>query len=490
MYTAIARLTMILWCSCASQCAIAQQASVRTNVVLILADDMRPDCLGALGHQFVETPHLDRLAAEGVLFTQAVAAYPICFASRAEILTGTTAFRNGLPYGRRTIDPSLATWAGTFRDAGWHTAYSGKWHNDGTPTTRGYVETCGLYSSGGAPAGQTVLPDHAGRPATGYVGWTFKTPDGAVELDKGVGLTPLTDTHVCQAAVEFIERPHRRPFFLHVNFTAPHDPRIWPDGSSPKPAGSLELPTNFAPQHPFDHGNLQGRDERLLSKPLEREQVIAELAVYYACIEHIDRLVGRMVFALQQADLLDSTIIIFSSDQGLALGSHGLLGKQNLYEHSFGVPLICRGPGVARGLRQAADVYVRDLFPTCCEMVGLPIPPTVEARSLGSLLRGDTAAVHDFVVGYFTDTQRCIRYQGWKLIDYPLVQRQQLFDLNKDPHELRDLLKPTESSTRFDPLDNSEPAVRREQLNQLLAQWLTAQAVATPEDSTPANRKR
>ncbi|MEQ2005847.1 MAG: sulfatase-like hydrolase/transferase [Limisphaerales bacterium] len=409
------------------------------NFVFLLADDMRPDAIGALGHPVLKTPHLDSLVREGVMFTRAVAAYPICHVSRAEMLTGCTAFRSGVQYRGAKLDPKLALWPETLRRAGYATWYSGKWHTDGQPKQRGYTGTRALYSSGGG-AGKTPSPDHAGRPATGYVGWTFKTDDGQVELDKGVGLTPDTDRFIVDGAVEVIRRKPEQPFFLHVNFTGPHDPRIWPRGYEnrfdPK---QIPLPRNFAPQHPFDHGNAKGRDEVLLPVPRPADEVRAELAVYYAVIAHLDEQVGRILAALKETGQLDNTVVIFSSDQGLAVGSHGLIGKQNLYEHTFRVPLILRGPGIPRGQRLDAACYLRDLFPTTCELASIAVPDTVQGRSLAPVLSGKAKSAHPHVIGYFTNTQRAIRHDRWKLIWYPQAKRDQLFDLTNDPDELRDL---------------------------------------------------
>ncbi len=409
------------------------------NFVFLLADDMRPDALGALGYPVLKTPHLDSLVREGTAFTRAVAAYPICHVSRAEMLTGCTAFRSGVQYRGTRLDPKLALWPETLRRAGYATWYSGKWHTDGQPNQRGYTGTRALYSSGGG-AGKAPFPDHAGRPATGYVGWTFKTDDGQVELDKGVGLTSDTDRFIADGAVEVIRRKPEQPFFLHVNFTGPHDPRIWPRGYEhrfdPK---QIPLPKNFAPQHPFDHGNAKGRDEVLLPVPRPPDEVRAELAVYYAVIAHLDEQVGRILAALKQTGQLENTVVIFSSDQGLAVGSHGLIGKQNLYEHTFGVPLLLRGPGIPRSRRVDAPCYLRDLFPTSCELAGIAIPETVQGRSLAPILSGKAKSVHPHVIGYFTNTQRAIRDDRWKLIWYPQAKREQLFDLADDPDELRDL---------------------------------------------------
>lgn len=422
----------------AALCADAAERPVTPNVVFIVADDMRPDVIGALGHPVVRTPNLDALASEGTVFTRAVSAYPICVASRAEILTGCSAFRNGVPYGANRLQPGLALWPETLRRSGYRTCYSGKWHNDGQPKQRGYDQTSGLYSSGGG-AGQTPLPDHAGRAATGYVGWTFKTDAGQVELHKGVGLTPHTDRLITDGAIDFLRAEPAGPFFLHVNFTGPHDPRIFPPGyESCYDPEQIPLPPNFATEHPFDHGNAGGRDEVLLTSPRRPEEVRGESAAYYAVVSHLDEQVGRIVSALKDAGRWQDTIVIFSSDQGLALSSHGLVGKQNLYEHTLGVPLILRGPGIPVRQRRDAACYLRDLFPTVCDLVGVPIPESVEGRSLVPVLSHGERRVYPYVIGYFTNTQRCIRDDRWKLIWYPQAARYQLFDLADDPDELRD----------------------------------------------------
>ncbi len=411
----------------------------RPNFVFLLADDLRPDALGAFGHPVVQTPHLDALAREGAIFPRAMVGYPICHVSRAEMLTGCCAFRTGVQYRGKQIDPKLALWPETLRRAGYRTWYCGKWHNDGQPKQRGYEETSGLFTSGGGGA-RTALPDHAGRPATGYTGWTFKTDDGRAEIEKGVGLTPDTDRHIADGAIALIRRGSSAPFFLHVCFSGPHDPRIWPRGLEGRYAAEkIPLPRNFAPQHPFDHGNAGGRDEVLLALPRQPDEVRAELAAYYAVVTNLDEQAGRIVAALRETGQWENTVLIFSSDHGLALGSHGLTGKQNQYEHTIGVPLILRGPGVPRGERIGAQCYLRDLFPTTCELAGIPIPPTVQGRSLVPLLTGKESSIYRQVFGCFTDTQRMIREERWKLIWYPKFPRYQLFDLASDPDELHDL---------------------------------------------------
>lgn len=315
----------------------------------------------------------------------------------------------------------------------------GKWHNDGRPHERGYQESLGLYMGGGGRWAKEAV-DFKGTQVTGYRGWVFQADDGQKFPEKGVGLTPDISRQFADAAIELIRRPGDTPFFLHVNFTAPHDPLLWPPGYETTYRGAdMPLPPNFLPQHPFDHGNFSGRDEQLLPWPRTAAMVRDVTAAYYAVISHLDEQIGRILAALDETGLGDNTIVVFSSDHGLAVGSHGLRGKQNMYEHTVGVPLVVRGPGIPRGQRCAAQVYLRDLFPTACDWAGLAIPETVQGKSFVPVVDGRQKEIHPYVVCYFRDKQRMIRTDRWKLIYYPHIDRWQLFDLQADPFEKTDL---------------------------------------------------
>lgn len=409
----------------------------RPNVLLIVSDDQRPDTIRALGNAVIETPHLDALVRAGTVFTRAVSPNPICVCSRAEIITGCTGFKNGvLDSGK--LNPQLTRWPQAMRDSGYHTWHVGKWHVTGRPRDNGYEESLGLYAGGGqAPKNET---DWKGREITGYKGWVFQSDEGKKFPEKGIGLTANISALFADAAIEFIERKPDKPFFLHVNFTAPHDPLVMPPGYEKKYAAErMPLPGNFLAQHPFDHGNFRGRDELLLPFPRTERDVREELAHYYAVISHMDEQIGRMLAALEKTGQAANTLVIFTSDQGVAMGSHGLRGKQNMYEHTIGVPLVMRGPGISKGVRLNAQVYLRDLYPTVCDLAGVPIPQTVEARSLAPLLAGRVKSIHPHIFGYFRDVQRMIRTDRWKLVHYPQIDRLQLFDLSRDPLEMRDL---------------------------------------------------
>jgi arylsulfatase A-like enzyme len=200
----------------------------------------------------------------------------------------------------------------------------------------------------------------------------------------------------------------------------------------------MALPKNYLPQHPFDNGEMTVRDERLAPWPRTEPEVRRHLHEYYAAISGMDFHVGRLLAALKDLGLAQNTIVVFSADNGLAVGSHGLMGKQNLYEHSAGVPLIVAGPGIRPG-RSPALVYLMDLFPTICELAGVAVPPGLDGRSLKPVLDGKRPGIRDTVFLSYGKVQRAVRDARWKLLRYPRVGKSQLFDLRADPEETRDL---------------------------------------------------
>ena len=433
----------------------------RPNVLFLLTDDQRGDTIRALGNSNIETPHLDSLVRRGTSFTRATCAHPLCVPSRAEILTGCTGFRNGVHPPRNQPDLALITWPQAMQRAGYRTGWVGKWHLAGRPSSRGYADSVGLFSSGGGQFSPTHPRDYRGTEVTGYRGWIFQTDDRRMFPEQGIGLTPEINAKFADAAIEFIQRKSADPFFLHVNFTAPHDPLLIPPGYENKYDPELiPAPRNFLPRHPFDHGNLEGRDEVLLPWPRTKELVQRDLAAYYAVISYLDVQIGRVLKALETSGQRDNTLIVFSSDHGLALGSHGLRGKQNMYEHTINVPLILAGPGVPANKTCRQQCYLRDLFPTVCELTGVPIPETVQGTSLAPVIAGTKSEVYPFIVGYFQDVQRMIRTDRWKYVWYPQISKQQLFDLAADPDELVNLA------------DDARYAIEMAQLREKLFKWL------------------
>ena len=193
------------------------------------------------------------------------------------------------------------------------------------------------------------------------------------------------------------------------------------------------------PKHPFDNGEMTVRDEALAPWPRTPEDTRQQTADYYACITGLDHHVGRIFTELKASGQWTNTIIIFSGDNGLSMGEHGLFGKQNLYE--FGgmhVPLVVAGPGISKGKSEAL-VYLMDLFPTFAEFAGAKTPDGVEGKGLVPILSGKETKVRDLLYTGYRNGQRAIRDDRWKLIRYPLVDITQLFDLQADSRELNDL---------------------------------------------------
>lgn len=403
----------------------AGPASAAPNLVFICSDDQRADTVAALGNRHIRTPALDRMARDGFAFTNAYcmgSTQPaVCVPSRAMFLTGRSLFR----VNDQLRD--LPTWPETFRRAGYHTFGVGKWHNGPASYARSF-DAGGPVFFGGM-SDQNKVPVHPFDPTGAYAKTNLRT--GA----------EYSTTLFGDAAVRFLtDYRSDKPFFLYLTFTSPHDPRTPPAGWEGRyDPVTLPLPRNFLGRHPFDNGELTIRDEALLGWPRTEADVRRELAAYYAMIESIDAQVGRVHEALERRGWLRNTFVIFTSDHGLALGSHGLLGKQNLYEHSMKAPLLMTGPGIPAGGRSAAFVYLFDLFPTAAEWCGVKPPAGVEGRSLTGVVAGRQPGVRETVFGAYRDVQRSVRTERWKLIRYPKIDRGQLFDLVADPNETTDL---------------------------------------------------
>ncbi|NOX89075.1 MAG: sulfatase-like hydrolase/transferase, partial [Calditrichaeota bacterium] len=246
------------------------------------------------------------------------------------------------------------------------------------------------------------------------------------------------------AAVEFVKNYDREnPFFLYVAFTAPHDPRQAPaEFRKIYDPAKIDLPPNFMPRHPFDNGETDVRDERLAAMPRSPEEIKQHIADYYAIISHLDSQIGKILDVLEKTGKAENTVIVFAGDNGLAIGQHGLMGKQNLYEHSVRVPLIVSGFGIAENRRSNALCYVSDIFPTLCELTGFKTPAGVDGKSFLPVLKGKSDRLRSEVfLAYRHFMRGVITEDNLKLIKYNVrgEKHTQLFDLNNDPWETANL---------------------------------------------------
>jgi arylsulfatase A-like enzyme len=404
-------------------CNSPEKSAPKPNVLFLFADDQRADALGIAGNPYIQTPTLDQLAREGSRFTNAYVMGgnhgAICMASRAMLLSGQSLFR---VYDRLK---GIETMSMDFAKAGYTTFGTGKWHNEKEAFEASFQQAKKVYLGG--------MANHNAIPLRDY--------DAQGKLGE-VTETGYSTEVFAQAAIDFLgsQKDAKNPFFCYVAFTVPHDPY------SPKeewigkyPDGSIPLPGNFLPLHPFQFDDPTVRDENLTDWPRRPEVIQMILSDYYALVSHLDGQIARILQALKENGQYDNTIIVYAADNGLALGSHGLLGKQNLYEHSTKVPLILRGPGVPAGKEFDALAYIHDLYPTLAALAGLPPRADIDGRSLAKVLTGEEEKVREQVFTAYRNTVRAVRDERWKLIRYPERDYTQLFDLENDPEEIRNL---------------------------------------------------
>ncbi|MDP0495906.1 MAG: sulfatase-like hydrolase/transferase [Verrucomicrobiota bacterium JB024] len=421
----------------------------KPNILLMMADDHRGQSIGALGENLLSTPTMNRLIREGACFTRNAhtgSYHPaVCIPTRAALHTGTCVyeasrqkdFRDADFPDSHTINPERVTLGEALRGEGYHSYFIGKWHNDNASLNRSYCDGRYIFLGGMSDHYQVLLNDY--------------DPTGEYPDEKRY-VIPRHDTELySEAAIEFLDGyKDESPFFLTVAFTSPHDPRQAPeDFSVPGGKDGIPLPPNFQ-QHPFDQGHRDIRDEQLAAFPREEDEVRRHIGDYYAMIQHQDTHMGLILEALERRGELENTIIIYTGDHGLAVGQHGLMGKQNLYEPSVRVPLILRGPGIPQGLRSEALTYTPDLFPTLCALTETVVPETVTARSLMPLIEGETRSLHEHQFCLYFNLQRSVSDGRFKLIRYYEQEPDwtglstgtdtvQLFDLHEDPSETRNL---------------------------------------------------
>ena len=427
--------------------AAQREGALAPNVLLVYADDMRADAFGAAGNPALRTPHIDRLAARGTSFERAYCMGSphgaVCVPSRAMLHTGRAYFRLDLDRftGAVTLGQALGR-------AGYRTFATGKWHNGFEPFERSFQAAENVLFSG--------MSDHHLVPVRHFDGRNLS----AERTASGHSSDLFADS-----AARFIATCERdQPYFCYLAFTAPHDPRDAPQPYAHRHYADLPpLPPNFLPQQPWDIGMLTVRDEVLAPWPRPPAVIRQQLAEYYALIEHMDAALGRVLAAVAARDDGRATVIVFAADNGLALGSHGLLGKQSVFEHSLAVPLIVVAPGVPAGSTCNALVSLCDLYPTLLELTGaVGDREGLFGESLVPLARGTAAGSRDALLLAIGDTQRAVTDGRYKLIVYPRIDRKRLFDLASDPYERIDLAARPEHAARIAALTERLTALQRE----------------------------
>ena len=445
-------------------------ATERPNIIFIFADDHTFSALGSLGHPIVKTPNLDRLADEGVLFSNAYNQGgwhgAICVPSRAMLNTGRFLWNaksemdRGFPQPNTPPAPEERQryesnfWSRLLHDVGYETYFAGKWHVDertidgrrvGCVPVEPLFDHLGTIRYGGMPP---TAASSYNRPVEGKVDpWSPHDPQFQGFWIGGQHWAEV----LADDAMKMIDTAAKsdKPFFMYLSFNSPHDPRQAPkEFVEMYPQEEMDVPPNFLPENSFKDpmgSPADLRDERLAPFPRTEYAVRVHRREYYAMITHMDSQIGRILDALDKSGKRGNTYIIFTADNGLAIGAHGLFGKQNMFEHSVKVPLIIAGPGLPKQKRIDTPVYMQDVMPTTLEIAGKEIPQHVQFKSLLPLLRGERTEQYASIYGaYQPQSQRMVRCGDFKLIVYPNAKTVLLYNLKNDPDEIENLASQTE----------------------------------------------
>ena len=442
----------------------------RLNVLFLIADDLRPE-LGAYGHPFVKTPHLDRLAARGTRFDRAYAQYPLCNPSRTSLLTGRYPTETGVMDNNkyfRAEHPDWVTLPQHFKNNGYATLRTGKifhggiddqpsWTEGGEPVDPGIVNRGSNARPAPPPRDSSRDPDEAGGEVPGR---QQQRPADEGERrrrasDRFIVLEGDGESHgdyrTATRAIDYLERHRAKPFFLAVGFVKPHSPPTAPrkffDLYDP---ARVPLPVDFAPRPGpppgFPEPSVPRRNADLfIGRDASPEEAREMTRAYWASTSFMDAQVGRVLDALERLGLKENTVVVFWSDHGYHLGEKGKWSKAySLFEVGTRVPLIIAVPG-GRAQATTRNVELLDLYPTLAEVCGLPRPPAgVRGRSLAPLLRNPRArrggdAAHT-VTMFQNRLGRAVRTERFRYAEWDEGRGgAMLFDETKDPHELKNL---------------------------------------------------
>jgi len=417
-------------------CVLPQKKCDFPNILILMTDQQTLNAMSSYGNPWVNTPYMDSLAAKGVRFTKSYCSMPICGPSRSSFITGLMPHQTGVNFNERPIQEGLPNLGKVFQQAGYKTTYFGKWH----------------------------LPESYPR------GWFIDVPGfDYVSLPpeiKGMGLSlgDVTDNIIADQAIDFLlwKRPRHQPFLSVVSFHNPHDICYW---VRDKPLQHINLdkypplPPNFT----FDSNEPEfiqwcrerqcyGRKcygpEMQYTKSWNEEQWRAYLQAYYHMIEQVDKAIGRVLNALQQAKLEENTLIVFTSDHGDGAAAHHWVAKLMLYEESIAIPLVIVGKGIPQGVVDDSHLVSNmDLLPTLSDYAGIAAPPTIGISLKPLIEQPKQQTGRDyFVVELSVDPKypemmgRAVRSQRYKYIVFSKKQRpEMLFDLENDLGETHNL---------------------------------------------------
>ena len=418
------------------------QVAGKPNFLFIYTDDQRYNTIHALGNSEIITPNLDKLVQNGTTFKHAfnMGAWhgAVCVASRSMLMTGMSVWdvkEEEKDFSK--LQANNGFWSKQLKQAGYETYFSGKWHVN-TDITKVFDNVRnvrpGMAEQNPAGYNRPISPQD-----TLWQPWDIKQ-GGQWQGGKHWNEVLADDAELYLTEASKSEKP----FFMYLAFNAPHDPRQAPKRWVDQyPLDKIALPENFLEQYPYAVEMGCGpdlRDEKLAPFPRTAFAVKKHIQEYYASISYMDEQVGHILLALKNSGQLANTYIIFTSDHGLGLGQHGLMGKQSMFDHSMRPPLIIAGPKIPKGERRDQLVYLQDVMATTYDIAHIEKPKQVYFHSLMPyIIDKRRASNYPEIYGCYMDTQRMVRTDRYKMIVYPKAAKILLFDLKKDPLEMADI---------------------------------------------------
>lgn len=441
----------------------------KPNIVFIFTDDQTYSSIHALGNNEIITPTMDNFVKEGTTFTHAYNmgswSGAVCAASRAMINSGRFVWRANefrQNWVKKDTISYNQSWAKLMESEGYETYMTGKWHVD-APAQKLFKHTTHIRPGMPKDAWDHFkmvskfdsLSKIKGANTADIMPNGYNRPQN--ENDKSWSPTDISKGGFWQGgkhwsevlkddAINFIDQAKMKdaPFFMYLAFNAPHDPRQAPqEYVDMYPLENISVPKSYLPEYPYRHNIANGddlRDEVLAPFPRTEYAIKVHTQEYYASITHVDAQIGKIVEALKKSGKMENTYIIFTADHGLAMGRHGLLGKQSLFDHSMRPPMIIMGPEIPKDKRSNADVYLQDVMATSLDIAGVEKPAYVDFNSFLDIAKGERNGSHyKSIYGAYLSVQRMIRKDGFKLLIFPEINKILLFDLKNDPEEMNDL---------------------------------------------------
>ncbi len=469
MYRAFA-CAIFLTCllACGVLPAAQEDTSEQPNILFLCADDLTDEASRAFGLTDIDTPNIDRLVNRGTTFSHAYNmgswSGAVCVASRTMLITGRSVWDANSIY--KTTDQERQAgvlWPQLLSQAGYRTFMTGKWH------IRTDADKCfdvARHVRPGMP--NTVESAYNRPPAQGKDSWSPTDTSLGGFWEGGRHWSAVT----ADDAIDFLgeAKAGEQPAFFYVAFNAPHDPRQSPQEFLDRyPIERIATAKPFLSEYPYAEEIGAGkklRDEKLAPFPRTEQAVAVHRREYYAIITHLDAQIGRILKALDASGKAENTWIFFTADHGLSVGHHGLVGKQNQYDHSIRVPFVVVGPDVPKGVTDPTPIYLQDVMPTTLELAGAQQPEHVFFKSLLSRLgqtKSDTSPKpYESIYGSYLTLQRSITHDGWKLIIYPDAKVLRLYHLQHDPHETIDLAGQPDHAERMTQLFDRFVVLQRE----------------------------